>query len=208
MSNTFIRYDGELFTFDAKTTEEYTEDAAVPDHPIQNGANVSDHRRDKPLKLVVEGIVSESPFEGQQVAGVLANDLAGRRAVIAKSFFDIAKERTLFWDSSRLGLLIDLLIESVQTSILDTQATKFRISLKQTEFAQSQLVEVPKEFKPAPAQETKQCSTQATSDITGPVNDAELTSVTRNFDDLQRNAYTNFASDSVGGVLGGLGFGN
>jgi hypothetical protein len=49
-------------TLDASLSENHQTDVEVTDHPVEQGADVTDHRRRKPDSLTLEGIVSNYPL--------------------------------------------------------------------------------------------------------------------------------------------------
>lgn len=49
-------------TIDATLSEEHSSEAEVTDHPIEQGADVSDHKRVKPNQIRINGVVSNTPL--------------------------------------------------------------------------------------------------------------------------------------------------
>lgn len=52
---------------DATISETHTRSAQVTDHPVERGANVTDHVRIEPDGLVIEGMVSNTPLSFDQI---------------------------------------------------------------------------------------------------------------------------------------------
>ncbi len=52
----------EILTLDASITQEHGLSCEVTDHPVESGANVSDHVRINPIALRITGVVSAYPF--------------------------------------------------------------------------------------------------------------------------------------------------
>lgn len=50
------------FDVDAALTEEHVFDADVTDYPVEKGGNVSDNIRSRPIKVTIEGVVSDTPL--------------------------------------------------------------------------------------------------------------------------------------------------
>lgn len=48
--------------FDVVTSETHEALVAITDHPVEDGPNVSDHARDEPDTIAIEGFVSNSPL--------------------------------------------------------------------------------------------------------------------------------------------------
>lgn len=51
---------------DAAISESHTGEVEVTEHPVEQGANVSDHARRKPETLSIEGVVSNTPISRKQ----------------------------------------------------------------------------------------------------------------------------------------------
>lgn len=51
-----------LFQFDASLTEAFTKTAEVTDHPVESGADISDHIRRLPEEVEIHGWVSDNPI--------------------------------------------------------------------------------------------------------------------------------------------------
>lgn len=54
----------ETFKFDATTSEDPSDVTAITDHPVEQGANIVDHARDEPERVTVEGIITNTPHQG------------------------------------------------------------------------------------------------------------------------------------------------
>ncbi len=55
------------FAIDAALTEEYGYDAEVTDYPVEQGANVSDNIRSRPLRITIDCVVSDTPLTSMEV---------------------------------------------------------------------------------------------------------------------------------------------
>lgn len=51
-----------LLTVDVSESEMHAGDVEVTDHPVEQGANISDHMRPKPRTLAISGMVSDAPI--------------------------------------------------------------------------------------------------------------------------------------------------
>jgi hypothetical protein len=49
------------FQWDALTHEAHTIDALITEHPVETGVNVVDHVRPNPVRVTLEGLISQSP---------------------------------------------------------------------------------------------------------------------------------------------------
>lgn len=49
-------------TLDASVNEVHSAEVEVTDHPVEKGANVSDHKRSKPETIQIEGVISNTPI--------------------------------------------------------------------------------------------------------------------------------------------------
>jgi hypothetical protein len=54
--------DFKVFRFDVVTTETHEASVDITDHPVELGANVTDHARPQPERLTLEGYVSNKPL--------------------------------------------------------------------------------------------------------------------------------------------------
>lgn len=191
---TLISASADPLTFDAKVAEDYDDSAIVTDFPLETGSSITDHRQEKPRTLTIEGIISESPFEGQAQDLGEAN-VGGRRGLAALQYFERNRATLFTWVSTRFGAIPNLAVEQVKTSVPAQQATRFSLKLKQVAFAEAVIVEIPAEFVPKPpAEPLKQCSEQGSKDLTGAVNsrDGELGSFLLNTDETSDGALTRF----------------
>lgn len=65
----------DALTLDASVNETHDTDVDVTDFPVEQGANISDHRRRKPRTITVEGVVSNTPLpdDGDPMNTVTSN---------------------------------------------------------------------------------------------------------------------------------------
>lgn len=93
------------YVIDAAPVETHTLDSAVTDHPVEDGADVTDHVRVLPNRLTIEGIVSdtpigviaavrkdESPFRTESTGGVVTAETALRFGKPSEDAFAFLKE--------------------------------------------------------------------------------------------------------------------
>lgn len=52
---------------DCTVTETHTATATVTEHPVESGANITDHIRPEPVQLSITGIVSDTPIGSKQI---------------------------------------------------------------------------------------------------------------------------------------------
>ncbi len=52
---------------DCTVTETHTSTSTVTEHPVESGANITDHIRPDPVQLSITGIVSDTPIGSKQV---------------------------------------------------------------------------------------------------------------------------------------------
>src|SRR5713101_5273233 len=53
----------DVITIDATLQEVHKADAEVTEHPVELGADITDHVRPKPVELRIEGIISDTPID-------------------------------------------------------------------------------------------------------------------------------------------------
>jgi len=51
---------------DCTVSESHNGEVEVTEHPVEEGANITDHTRAKPVTLILEGIVSNTPLNNEQ----------------------------------------------------------------------------------------------------------------------------------------------
>lgn len=51
-----------LVNFDASVSETHTKRNSIPQHPVESGKNVSDHIRQEPDEITINGIVTDHPI--------------------------------------------------------------------------------------------------------------------------------------------------
>jgi hypothetical protein len=66
----------DTLVLDASVKEDHDAEVEVTDHPVEQGAAVSDHARPKPEELTIEGMVSNTPL----------NFIQARRSVTSEGF--------------------------------------------------------------------------------------------------------------------------
>lgn len=54
---------------DANVSEGFQGDVAITEHPVETGANITDHARLNSEKVTIEGIISNTPLDGDPEAG-------------------------------------------------------------------------------------------------------------------------------------------
>lgn len=57
---------------DCTVTETHTATSTVTEHPVESGANITDHIRTDPVQLSITGIVSDTPIGSRQVQRSIA----------------------------------------------------------------------------------------------------------------------------------------
>lgn len=63
----------EPVVFDASLSEQHTLEAEVTQHPVETGSPISDHYRVLPQKIVINGIVSDSPMPADHIGGLFTS---------------------------------------------------------------------------------------------------------------------------------------
>lgn len=60
MANKFVRIG--RFVLDVTLSEDHTFEADVTDYPVESGGSVSDNIRPRPMKITIEGVISDTPL--------------------------------------------------------------------------------------------------------------------------------------------------
>jgi hypothetical protein len=82
----------DIIQLDVTSVELHTAAAEVTDHPIEVGADISDHYRQKPREVRVEGLVTDTPIDGSlEQAAIRASPLAGAALALGTSVMNALK---------------------------------------------------------------------------------------------------------------------
>src|SRR5581483_4542634 len=84
MPGAYLSFDGTDLHFDAVTNEQTEHTATATEHPVEQGANVSDHVRDQLDRVTLEVVVSNTPVtdvNGLYGGGFDTMDLAAGAAL-------------------------------------------------------------------------------------------------------------------------------
>ena len=103
-----------LYQLDGVISEQHTSTAQITKHPVEYGVNISDHVIKQPMKIIVNGVVTNSPFLKQMLNTLPGNPsyaqqatevLKGERARNAfKGLIELQNERQPV--SLQTGLLV------------------------------------------------------------------------------------------------------
>ncbi len=124
---------------DLTTKEDHTLSATVTSHPVEEGAEVSDHIRNAPRTLTLEQIVSQTPLQdGLKVKA----DHVGETWDLLKQLWKKAEPITVV---SSLEVYDNMAIErvSVNRDPSNTGYLRYSVQLKQIRLAKSQTVSIP-----------------------------------------------------------------
>lgn len=126
------------YEIDATVSEQHAYENDVTAFPIERGADVTDHVRLRPVRLSLEGIVSDTPI------GVLAGrrqesaDRASRPSLDAFDFFkELRARREPVSIETHLGTYDDMLCESLSPSVDAATGAALRFSVS---FVQAHIV--------------------------------------------------------------------
>jgi hypothetical protein len=125
---------------DATITEEHTSEAEITDHPVEVGADISDHKRVKPARVRLTGVISNTPLFFDAASG------ARDRAVNAwQELKRLQASQELLTVATALEQYDDMAIESLSTTrdAPTGNALHFTMALRQIITAESQTVEAP-----------------------------------------------------------------
>jgi len=152
---------------DATVREQHTGSNTVTDHPVEQGANISDHSRPDPDRLVLDCIVSNTPLSDGSTHTVESNGYnftvtAAQDSTRAPNAYqklqDLRLNGTLVSVVTTLRTYSSMLIESI-TIPVDAKtagAIRFQVNLKQVRVVQNSLtaVTVSKDTRRGPTAKT------------------------------------------------------
>ena len=139
------------YFFDAFLNINYTSELTITNHPVQNGANVSDHAYQEPVSVKMEILMSDAAFKYDDDTGADANSnrtfagMAYTRSVGAYRLLrQLQKERRVFTIGTRLEEFQNMMIESinVEDDVETLYGLKASVTLKQVFIANEKVVKV------------------------------------------------------------------
>lgn len=105
--------------FDATVSESHTGKLEVTEHPVETGADVSDHARKAPDSLQISGIISDTPIllniEDRQPS-VEGTDPDARARAAYDEFRRLQDTAALLEVTTEMRLFSDMMIESISVS--------------------------------------------------------------------------------------------
>jgi len=133
-----LRSDGVSWSFDSVTRQASDPRARLTDHPIENGAPITDHSIRQPIKETAIATVTRSPLEGR----VYDQPTGAERVEAAKEF--------LFGCWGQLVTLIypdedieGFMLTSMANERSGTMSRRFALEFREVVIVESQTVEIP-----------------------------------------------------------------
>lgn len=152
----------DVLELDASVSEEHGFEADVTEHPVEKGANITDHVRQKPRTVRITGIVSNTPLPS--FTAPLANLGAGDRAVAAwQNLQEIHLSGKLVTVVTSLEEYADMALVSVSVP-RDAQrgnVLEFTAVLRQVTTVESESVSAPDAPRPRRKSKGKQATKPA-----------------------------------------------
>lgn len=131
----------DALTFDATITEQHSRDAEATEHAVEQGANIVDHVRLRPDKLIMDAVLTDSPLKGTASKG--------RAAGLYEQIRLLQEQAKLLTIITGLRTYEDMVIESlgVTRTAKETGGVHLSISLKHIRLVQNKttVVEVTRE---------------------------------------------------------------
>lgn len=136
MSGIITAADGTTLQFDVVISEQYGPKNNVTDVPIEDGSTFNDHIQRQPLQFTVIGIISETPFQEEEISPT--------RLIDAIEFMDRAGADIVTYTSTRFGLIPQLTMESWSFTNDVMDRLEFTIGFKRIQIAEAQIVSIPR----------------------------------------------------------------
>lgn len=108
-------------TLDAAITEHHGVSVEVTKHPVEAGANISDHRRVQPRSVTVEGVITNTPIPGPTDPQV-TQEFNGH-PFVSRSQYDPTRAGNAYQD------LLDLASSSTLVDVVTTMETYSNMTL-------------------------------------------------------------------------------
>lgn len=112
---------------------DFSPEAVVTEHPVEFGAEVTDHVQQRPLRFSVDTLVTESPLLAP-VPGALE---------LAEQFFEQAMGQLLTVTIPGKGTYINCVLEAYPSSITNRRARAFTLRFRQVRIASAVSVAIP-----------------------------------------------------------------
>lgn len=171
-------------TLDAAVREMHLAELEVTDHPVESGVDITDHARERPEELTIEGIISDTPLNAAQAAR--ANAKAGPslqpptvaplgRPGLAQAAYEelrrIKARRELITVTTKLHTYQNMMLVSLEVP-RDGQsgdALRFTVRLRQVRVVSAQTASV--SLEPRGANQSK-AGQKAKQTVAAPADDA------------------------------------
>lgn len=150
------RPSGETLAIDSWVSGNFERTSRISDHPIEQGALISDHAQADPLVITLSLQQSEAPLAEEGLEG----PFGAERIQEAIRFFEAAwrGSEPLTVTIPRVGQFDDLLIARVPNELNVRQATTIELVLRQIEIASAIIVSVPIEAIAPPSRAGQQAA--------------------------------------------------
>lgn len=132
MSLQIIRRDGTIHTLDCTVAYNQARDGAVTDHPIEKGADPSDHHQAKALSWDIRGLVSEGS----------RNELRPDEWHLMLESLMLSSE-IITISHPRIGSFSNCVLVRYSFPLDKRRAIEFSLSVRQVRFARTTLVTIP-----------------------------------------------------------------
>jgi len=136
-------------TLDASISERHGGDVVVPEHPVESGAEISDHVVRRPESLQVDGVLTDYPLESSRGSFTFGADTApladaGRARAMYETLEALRDSGTVVEVRTSTRTYENMLIRSLNRTHDRTTsgAIKFTAQLSEVRFAESQTVPV------------------------------------------------------------------
>lgn len=140
MSLVIVKPDGSSLTFDATISEDPNPEVLATDHPVEDGSEVTDHVQRLPVPFSCEVLVTESPFDTSTAAN--PKSTGPERVQIALDFLDSCVGEKLLIQTTRRGLLRDMLLLRWPAPITSRKDARFSLTFKPIRTATAALAQV------------------------------------------------------------------
>lgn len=130
----------DTIAIDATISEQHNSDVEITDHSVENGSDIADHARVKPLMLIMECCISETPIGSAQQKRIadsqgvttIQNDPSLKDGFAAETYSKIEVLRDslkIITVVTRLKTYRDLMIQSISVPVDVKTGTALRFSI-------------------------------------------------------------------------------
>lgn len=139
------RSDGFFLTLDSTIAQVFVSSAVVTEHPVESGVAITDHVQPQALRVAVEGVVTETPYQLQDsdLSMILFLTDGPERTEAARAFMRSLEGDLVTIVSDRVGTVESCVVERWVDTVDRFGRLNLSIDLRQIRIAEAEVVVIP-----------------------------------------------------------------